>query len=130
MVESYQRRSALSHFGLAARASQGGHATAGVILGESAHRTIVNIRGNSSDPAFVAAVKSATGVDLPVKANTVNAHGDTSILWLGPTGSWVVTAAALSFACTKKAAQRLKYFPQPVASSAYSTPAIRLPRPT
>jgi sarcosine oxidase subunit gamma len=92
MVESYQRRSALSHFGLAARASQGGHATAGVILGESAHRTIINIRGNSSDPAFTAAVKTATGVDLPVKANTVNTAGETSILWLGPNEWWVVTA--------------------------------------
>jgi sarcosine oxidase subunit gamma len=92
MVESYQRRSALSHFGLAARASQGGHATAGVILGESAYRTIINIRGNSSDPAFLAAVKTATGVELPVKANTVSTYGSTSILWLGPNEWWVVTA--------------------------------------
>lgn len=92
MVESYQRRSALSHFGLAARASQGGHATAGVILGESAYRTIINIRGNSSDPAFLAAVKTATSVDLPVKANTVSTYGSTSILWLGPNEWWVVTA--------------------------------------
>src|ERR1700744_4466641 len=92
MVESYQRRSALSHFGLAARASQGGHATAGVILGESAHRTIINIRGDSNDPAFVNAVKTITGVDLPVKANTANEAGDTSILWLGPNEWWVVAA--------------------------------------
>jgi len=92
MVESYQRRSALSHFGLAARASQGGHATAGVVLGESAHRTIINIRGDSGDAAFVSAVKTITGVDLPIKANTVNEAGDTSILWLGPNEWWVVAA--------------------------------------
>lgn len=92
MVETYQRRSALSHFGLAARASQGGHATAGVVLGESAHRTIINIRGDSNDPAFLNAVKTITGVDLPIKANTVNEAGDTSILWLGPTEWWVVAA--------------------------------------
>ena len=92
MVETYQRRSALSHFGLAARASQGGHATAGVVLGESAHRTIINIRGDSSDPAFLNAVKTITGVDLPIKANTANEAGDTAILWLGPTEWWVVAA--------------------------------------
>lgn len=91
MVESYQRRSALSHFGLAAKASQGGHATAGVVMGEAAHRTIINIRGDSSDTAFTGAVKSVTGVELPVKANTVNSGGDTSILWLGPNEWWVVT---------------------------------------
>ena len=92
MVEAYQRRSALNHFGLAARASQGGHATAGVILGESAHRTIINIRGDSHDPAFTGAVKSVTGVDLPTKANTVNQAGDSSILWLGPNEWWLVTS--------------------------------------
>ena len=91
MVETYQRRSALSHFGLAARAGQGGHATAGVVLGEAAHRTIINIRGDSSDAAFTTAVKTITGVDLPVKANTVNEAGDTSILWLGPNEWWVVS---------------------------------------
>jgi sarcosine oxidase subunit gamma len=91
MVDAYQRRSALSHFGLAARAGQGGHATAGVVLGESAHRTIINIRGDSNDPAFTGAVKTITGVDLPVKANTVNQSGDTSILWLGPNEWWVVS---------------------------------------
>jgi sarcosine oxidase subunit gamma len=93
MVDAYQRRSALSHFGLAARAGQGGHATAGVVLGEAAHRTIVNIRGDSNDAAFIGAVKSATGVDLPVKANTVNSGNGISILWLGPNEWWVVAAA-------------------------------------
>jgi len=91
MVEAYQRRSALSHFGLAARAGQGGHATAGVVLGEAAHRTIINIRGDSNDAAFTSAVKTITGVDLPVKANTANEAGDTSILWLGPNEWWVVS---------------------------------------
>ncbi|MET1028910.1 MAG: sarcosine oxidase subunit gamma family protein [Dongiaceae bacterium] len=92
MVEAYQRRSALNHFGLAARASQGGHATAGVILGEAAHRTILNIRGDSNDPAFTGAVKSVTGVDLPSTANTVNRAGDSSLLWLGPNEWWLVTS--------------------------------------
>jgi sarcosine oxidase subunit gamma len=63
------------------------------VLGEAAHRTIVNIRGDSNDAAFIGAVKSATGVDLPVKANTVNSGNGISILWLGPNEWWVVAAA-------------------------------------
>jgi hypothetical protein len=64
MVEAYQRRSALAHFGLTALASQGGDGAAGITppgitLGESAHRAIINIRGDARDGAFTAAVKSA-----------------------------------------------------------------------
>jgi sarcosine oxidase subunit gamma len=35
-------------------------------------------------------VKNATGVDLPVVANTVAQAGDVRILWLGPNEWWVV----------------------------------------
>jgi sarcosine oxidase subunit gamma len=89
MVEAYHRRSALSHFSLKALAAQtGGHA--GIVMSEIAHRAIINFRGNAEDPAFAAAVKSATGVDLPVKANTVNGSGANRILWLGPDEWWLV----------------------------------------
>jgi sarcosine oxidase subunit gamma len=90
MVEAYQRRSALSHFGLKALAAQHGDGKAGVVLCEIAHRAIVNFRGNADDPAFTAAVRAATGVDLPVKANTVNTSGENRILWLGPDEWWLV----------------------------------------
>jgi sarcosine oxidase subunit gamma len=89
MVEAYQRRSALAHFGLTALAGQKTDG-AGITLGESAHRTIINIRGDSNDNAFTAAVKNTTGVDLPLAANTVAAAGDVRILWLGPNEWWVV----------------------------------------
>lgn len=103
MVETYQRRTALAHLGLVGRAAAAGTGAAGVVMSEVAHRTIVNIRGNAADPAFVAAVKSATGVDLPVKANTVAGSlvsgGERQILWLGPNEWWVTArdgeAAAL-----------------------------------
>ena len=94
MVEAYQRRSALVHFGLNALATQSASRTdvtkAGVLVGESAHRAIVNIRGDSANPAFAAAVKSATGADLPASANTVSSAGEIGILWLGPDEWWVV----------------------------------------
>jgi sarcosine oxidase subunit gamma len=90
MVEAYQRRSALAHFGLKALAVQNSNAEAGIVMNEIAHRAIVNFRGNAEDPAFTAAVKAATGVDLPTKANTANQAGENRILWLGPSEWWLV----------------------------------------
>src|SRR5689334_3651588 len=92
MVETYQRRSALAHFGLAAVTSQ--KADAGITVGEIAHRAILNIRGNAGDLVFSAAVKAATGVDLPPAPNTVSAADDVRILWLGPNEWWVVAPDA------------------------------------
>jgi len=89
MVETYQRRSALAHFSLNALANQSGTG-GGITLGESAHRAIINIRGDATDSAFTAAVKNATGCDLPLAANTVATAGDIRILWLGPDEWWVV----------------------------------------
>jgi sarcosine oxidase subunit gamma len=89
MVESYQRRTALAHFGLLARAASASKPAGGVTMAEIGHRTIVNIRGTASDPAFASAVQTATGVALPSEANTVSAAGARQILWLGPNEWWV-----------------------------------------
>jgi sarcosine oxidase subunit gamma len=90
MADAYTRRSALQHFGLTAAAAKSDAAGADLFIGESAHRAIVNIRGDGGE-AFKAAVKSVTGVDLPVTPNTTAKAGDFRILWLGPTEWWVVT---------------------------------------
>jgi sarcosine oxidase, subunit gamma len=89
MVETYQRRSALAHLGLVARAASRKTNGAGIVLSEVPHRTIVNIRGTASDPAFASAVQNATGVALPSAANTVSTAGDRQILWLGPNEWWL-----------------------------------------
>lgn len=89
MVETYQRRTALAHLGLVGRAAAAGTASAGVVMAELGHRTIINIRGTASDAAFADAVRSATGVELPMQANTVATNGDRQILWLGPNEWWV-----------------------------------------
>jgi sarcosine oxidase subunit gamma len=88
MVETYQRRSALAHLSLVARAAAG-KAGAGVTMSEVAYRTIVNIRGTGSDPAFSSAVEAAIGIALPAAANTVSTGGSRQILWLGPNEWWV-----------------------------------------
>lgn len=89
MVETYQRRSALAHLGLVARAAGSGKKDAGVLMSEIAHRSIVNVRGTASDPAFSSAVQIAAGIALPSAANTVSTGGDRQILWLGPNEWWV-----------------------------------------
>jgi sarcosine oxidase subunit gamma len=89
MVETYQRRTALAHFGLLARAASGSKPVGGVTMAEVGHRTIVNIRGTASDPAFASAVQAVTGVALPSAANTGSTAGGRQILWLGPNEWWV-----------------------------------------
>lgn len=51
----------------------------------------VNLRGNSADPAFAAAVRGGLGCDLPLAANTWAAGHEASVLWLGP-DEWLVVA--------------------------------------
>ena len=89
MVETYQRRSPLAHLGLVARAASSRRDGAGIVMSEVPHRTIVNIRGTASDPAFASAVQTATGVALPSAANTVSTGGGRQILWLGPNEWWL-----------------------------------------
>ena len=89
MVETYQRRSALAHLGLVARAAGSSKDGAGVLMSEVPHRTIVNIRGTASDPAFSSAVQTATGLALPSAPNTVSNGGLWQILWLGPNEWWI-----------------------------------------
>jgi sarcosine oxidase subunit gamma len=62
------------------------------LLDEIALLDMLNLRGDSSDPAFVAAVLSATGLELPVKANTASAGGGRQLFWLGP-DEWLLKAA-------------------------------------
>jgi sarcosine oxidase subunit gamma len=83
MVESYLRQTPLTHLGLPARAATA-PAGAGVTLGERPHRCQINLRGNASDPAFTSAVRQATGLGLPTRANTVETAGSLAALWLAP----------------------------------------------
>lgn len=52
-----------------------------------------NIRGNSSEPAFVQAVKAVIGADLPVVPNTVAQGPDYTLWWLSP-DEWLAQAKA------------------------------------
>ena len=53
---------------------------------------MLNLRGDASDPAFAAAVQSATGLTLPVAANTANVGDGRQLFWLGP-DEWLLKTA-------------------------------------
>ena len=50
---------------------------------------LVNVRGEASDGAFIAAVESVIGARLPAKPNTVAQGSEYEALWLGP-DEWLV----------------------------------------
>ncbi|WP_193368220.1 sarcosine oxidase subunit gamma [Pelagibius marinus] len=83
MIDSYLRQSALDHLGLAGRTSEEPEKAA-VRLGEKLLPAAVNLRGDVADPAFVAALREALGVEPPSAPNTVATNGEVALLWLGP----------------------------------------------
>ncbi len=54
------------------------------LLGEIALLDMLTLRGDASDPSFAAAVLSATGLALPVVANTASVGHGRQLFWLGP----------------------------------------------
>jgi len=54
------------------------------------HMAVVNLRGNSQDPAFLQAVHQALGLALPVKACTTVAHDSLRLVWVGPDDWFVI----------------------------------------
>lgn len=83
MIESYLRQSALDHLAIAGRIADD-PGDAAVRLGERLLPAAVNLRGDAGDPAFVAAVREALGVEPPTAPNTVANGDDLALLWLGP----------------------------------------------
>ncbi len=91
MVDAYRLRSPLDHLSLAARAkAEAAHTGTGVVLSEIPHPGLINVRGDASDKAFVAAVEKAIKLTPPTTPNTV--AGEPShirMMWLGP-DEWLV----------------------------------------
>ncbi len=63
-----------------------------VTVCERPFQSIVDVRGDPENPSFVAAVRSALGIDLPASANSSASNDDITILWLGP-DEWLVVSA-------------------------------------
>lgn len=83
------KQSPLARFALAKRAPSRG---AGIHAAERAFLTHVNLRGDPGDSAFLASVRNALGIELPLTANTISAGATCTAYWLGP-DEWLVIAA-------------------------------------
>ena len=90
MAERYQRRSALAHLGLEARAAAGA-GEGGVTLGEAPMRGLLVLRGDAAGAEFRSAVAAVLGIEPAVEPLTSARRRDVSILWLGPDEWLVVT---------------------------------------
>jgi len=75
-----------------------GHAVA---LGECPLMDMLNLRGNPQDAAFTAAVAAATGLALPLQANTATLGAGRTMLWLGP-DEWMLQCEAGGAAALEK----------------------------
>ena len=60
-----------------------------VSIREIADRGMIDLRGAASDRKFMAAAKSALGIDLPKAPRTSNSWGDIKALWLS-TDQWLI----------------------------------------
>ena len=83
MIVSYLRQSALDHLALAGRATEA-TGDAAVRIAERTLPAAVNLRGDRDDPAFIAAVREALGLELPTVPNTAASKDGLALLWLGP----------------------------------------------
>ena len=81
-----RKESPLIEFNAAERSAL---AERGVRLREKPFLGHVNVRGDTGDNAFLNAVKTAAGIDLPLEANTYSTGGDVTALWLGP-NEWLL----------------------------------------
>ena len=62
-----------------------------ISLREIAGRGMIDLRGNPSDAAFMAAVKGVLGVALPTEPRSSASWGDVKVLWLS-TDQWLLTS--------------------------------------
>lgn len=61
-----------------------------VVMREITERGMIDLRGSASDKKFLAAAKSALGLDLPKQPRTSAVWGDVRVFWLSP-DQWLVT---------------------------------------
>ena len=81
-------RSPLHSYGLAARAKKM-DSSCGVWANEVPLLGYISLRGNASQPEFLAAIKSALTVDLPTAPCAMQSNTSGSIYWISP-DEWLI----------------------------------------
>ena len=92
MYDNPHSNSPLAQF-LAAELGGETPAEAGVQLSERAFMGHINLRGESSDQAFLKTAEDVLGVGLPLEPNTVAEGPDVTVLWLGP-NEWLILTSS------------------------------------
>ena len=62
-----------------------------ISIREIADRGMIDLRGHTSDAAFMSAVKDVLGVGLPTEPRTSASWGDVKVLWLS-VDQWLITS--------------------------------------
>ena len=89
MTASTERASPLSEWESAFRQASG--AAADFRIREVPFGAQIDVRGDTTDSRFQAAIRSATGCELPGSPNTWTTGRDGMMLWLGP-DEWLLLA--------------------------------------
>ena len=82
-------RSPLHNYGLPARAKAADD-SCGAWANEEPLLAYISLRGNANQPTFLAAVKSALGLDLPTKPCVSISNKTLSIFWVSP-DEWLIS---------------------------------------
>ena len=64
---------------------------AGVTFVAQKNLTLIDLRGNPRNPAFLASAQATLGLELPLQPNTLASTADCSALWLGP-DEWLLVS--------------------------------------
>ena len=95
MPDPIAGESPLARFDLAARAMKA-RGDAGVVVRERALLGHLDLRGDTRDPRFAAAIRGVVGVAPPIAPNTVDEAQGNTVYWLGPDEWLLVTAGERS----------------------------------
>ena len=92
MPDRYLRQSPLAHLHLDARAlADAALVDCGIEMAEVRHHDMLILRGQTTDAAFMAAVKKTLAISLPTEPNTaMSKRGGADVLWLGP-NEWLIS---------------------------------------
>jgi len=71
----------------------GGAPAAACTVALAPFRSLLNVRGDPADAAFLAAAAASFGVDLPLVPNRWQGEAERAAIWLGP-DEWLVQAPA------------------------------------
>ena len=91
MLESYLRRTPLSHLGLVARAQPAREENAGVTMGEVPFRGLVNLRLDPKTTALKSAAEAVLGLSLPTTVGDTAEGKDAKVLTTGP-DEWLIVS--------------------------------------